>query len=523
MRKVDSSYPKRHAARRIADKAYLWVATRFIDWIDELSRKAPKIGLRARLQLIVLALVVLFTTNVLISALGSFARSEALIHYRYSASASNLTYDLELLLKAQKRKLLVLDALGTKSFDRMTISEQVQTQEDQTRIIDALGDLGRFTEYQTETEYRSLFKAVSDLQAILSEIYEDRGSHGGDSYELALASYELALEALDVFSLNNAKLSADRSRVANEQATLIDRIAFLMFLASIVITTLFILALIKNTNQSLSRLKLGVERFGTGDLKYRIDESLDAGEFAELARTFNKMSSSLDAAIEQLEVRERFIKKVFGRYLSDVVVEEILETPDGLSIGGEVKEITILMSDIRDFTRLSEVLNPQETVLLLNRYLGAMAEIVIEYGGVVDEFLGDGVLAAFGAPISTGADAEAALRCAIAMRDAVETVNKKNRADELPEIKTAIAVNTGQVVVGNIGCEQRAKFGFVGHPVNVTSRIEDCARAGEILISQNTKNSVDSTKYKFSRPRSITVKGVKNVLEVFNVEGMETY
>ena len=258
-------------------------------------------------------------------------------------------------------------------------------------------------------------------------------------------------------------------------------------------------------------------------MKYRIDESLDAGEFAELARTFNKMSSSLDAAIEQLEVRERFIKKVFGRYLSDVVVDEILETPDGLSIGGEVKEITILMSDIRDFTRLSEVLNPQETVLLLNRYLGAMAEIVIEYGGVVDEFLGDGVLAAFGAPISTGADAEAALRCAIAMRDAVETVNKKNRADELPEIKTAIAVNTGQVVVGNIGCEQRAKFGFVGHPVNVTSRIEDCARAGEILISQNTKNSVDTTKYKFSRPRSITVKGVKNVLEVFNVEGMETY
>ena len=168
MRKVDSSYPKRHAARRIADKAYLWVTTRFIDWIDELSRKVPKIGLRARLQLIVLALVVLFTTNVLISALGSFARSEALIHYRYSASASNLTYDLERLLKAQKRKLLVLDALGTKSFDRMTISEQVQTQEDQTRIIDALGDLGRFTEYQTETEYRSLFKAVSDLLAILS-------------------------------------------------------------------------------------------------------------------------------------------------------------------------------------------------------------------------------------------------------------------------------------------------------------------------------------------------------------------
>ena len=122
---------------------------------------------------------------------------------------------------------------------------------------------------------------------------------------------------------------------------------------------------------------------------------------------------------EQLERRERFIRATFGRYLSDEIVEEILESPEGLNLGGDLREVTIMMSDIRGFTTLVEHLPPQQVVTLLNRYLGRMTDIILEYGGTIDEFLGDAVLAVFGAPKKQDDDTERALRCALAMQAAI--------------------------------------------------------------------------------------------------------
>lgn len=223
---------------------------------------------------------------------------------------------------------------------------------------------------------------------------------------------------------------------------------------------------------------------------------------------------------EQLERREQFIRATFGRYLSDDIVDEILERPEGLELGGDLREVTIMMSDIRGFTSLVEHLPPQQVVKLLNRYLGRMTDIILEYGGTIDEFLGDAVLAVFGAPSRNDDDPDRAVSCALAMQAAMAEVNAANRDDDLPEVQMALALNTGSVVAGNIGSERRSKYGFVGHAMNVTSRIEDVAGPGEILISESTRDRLGQP-YQFGESKALSVKGIEEELRVHAVLGAE--
>ena len=222
---------------------------------------------------------------------------------------------------------------------------------------------------------------------------------------------------------------------------------------------------------------------------------------------------------EQLEKREQFIRQTFGRYISDAIVEEILEKPEGLQLGGDLRNVTLMMSDIRSFTTLVEHLPPEQVVALLNRYLGKMTDIILRHGGTIDEFLGDAVLAAFGAPSRSEHHATQAVTCAIEMQAAMAEVNAENKADGLPEVEMAIALNTGEVVAGNIGSERRSKYGFVGHQVNVTSRIEDDARPNEILVSEQTLLAADQSQFIVGDSRTVHAKGMAGTLTVYPIEG----
>ena len=238
----------------------------------------------------------------------------------------------------------------------------------------------------------------------------------------------------------------------------------------------------------------------------RIKAGIDRKRWHDREETYRK----------QLERSEKFIRATFGRYLSDDIVSEILESPEGLELGGDLCEVTILMSDIRSFTKLIETLPPAKVVKLLNRYLGTMSDIVMEHDGTIDEFLGDAILAVFGAPRSRSDDADQAVRCAIKMQLAMQEINLKNAADKLPKISTGIALNTGSVIAGNIGSERRSKYGFVGYPMNVTSRIEDKTRGGEILISDSTKQKLRDD-YSISSSKEIKVKGLTSPLLVHSI------
>jgi adenylate cyclase len=223
----------------------------------------------------------------------------------------------------------------------------------------------------------------------------------------------------------------------------------------------------------------------------------------------------------QLERNERFIRRTFGRYLSDDIVEQLLEAPEGLELGGDLREVTIMMSDICGFTSLAEHLPPRQVVSLLNRYFEAMTAIIFEHQGTIDEFLGDAILAVFGAPRRLDNDPERAVRCALAMREAMAAVNAANEAAGLPTLSQRIALNTGTVIAGNIGSEQRAKYGCVGHAMNVTSRIEGQTEVDEILIAEATRQLLPEGIFRLGEPREIIARGIEDSILTYPVLGLQ--
>jgi len=221
----------------------------------------------------------------------------------------------------------------------------------------------------------------------------------------------------------------------------------------------------------------------------------------------------------QLELRNSMIRQIFGRYITDQVVASLLENPDGLKLGGEKRNISILMADLRGFTSLSERLLPEQVVAMLNNYLGTMADVIGEAGGTVDEFQGDGILVLFGAPVPRPDHARAALECALKMELAIAEVNRMNREAGLPEVQMGVGVNTGDVVVGNIGSEKRTKYGVVGSNVNLTARIESYTVGGQILASSQTIEEVGD-KVRVDGTIEVQPKGVGSPITLYEVGGI---
>jgi adenylate cyclase len=251
-------------------------------------------------------------------------------------------------------------------------------------------------------------------------------------------------------------------------------------------------------------------------LRARVGACLEKKRLRDLEKEQKRQLQELNAA---LEVRNRFIRQTFGRYLSDDIVESILERPDGLKIGGEKRQATILMSDLRGFTSLSEGLPAEDVVAMVNIYLETMTDIILKYQGTIDEFIGDGILVIFGAPFQRPDDAQRAVACAVDMQLAMTSVNDRNRQAGYPEVALGIGVNTGTMVVGNIGSKKRTKYGVVGSNVNLTARIESYTVGGQIFISENTLKACGDI-VRLDNAMQVSPKGVKEPLTIYEVGGI---
>jgi adenylate cyclase len=229
--------------------------------------------------------------------------------------------------------------------------------------------------------------------------------------------------------------------------------------------------------------------------------------------------AALVASQEQLEIRNRFIRQTFGRYLSDEIVESLLEKPGGLDFGGETRRVTIMMTDLRGFVPLCETLEPRQVVAILNNYLAAMTTVVLRHGGTIDEFIGDAILAVFGAPIRRDDDARRAIACAIEMQETMDQVNARNAELGLPRVEMGVGLNTGEVVVGNIGSDRRAKYGVVGKPVNLSSRIESYTIGGQILAAESTIEDAGEG-VRINGQMQIVPKGVTTPMTLYDVGGI---
>lgn len=224
-------------------------------------------------------------------------------------------------------------------------------------------------------------------------------------------------------------------------------------------------------------------------------------------------------AFEQLERANRFIRKTFGRYLSDAIVDTILETPEGTSLGGEKRKLTIMMTDLRGFTSIGERLPAETVVSIINIFLEIMTDIILKYHGTIDEFIGDAILAIFGAPILRDNDAQRAVACALEMQSAMKEVNRRNWEAEYPEVAMGIGINTGDVVVGNIGSSKRTKYGVVGRHVNLTSRVESYTVGGQTLISESTRKECGDI-LRIDDQMEVMPKGVKKPITIYEVGGI---
>ncbi|HIL71706.1 MAG TPA: adenylate/guanylate cyclase domain-containing protein, partial [Verrucomicrobia bacterium] len=168
----------------------------------------------------------------------------------------------------------------------------------------------------------------------------------------------------------------------------------------------------------------------------------------------------------------------------------------------------------------SETLHPEQVVSLLNNYLGVMTDVIIKYEGTIDEFIGDAILVVFGAPIWKSNHAERAVACALEMQNAMEEVNRRNFELGFPEVEMGIGINTGEVVVGNIGSEKRAKYGVVGREVNMASRIETYTVGGQILISESVYNKIESMAT-INQEMVVEPKGAKKPITIYDVVEMK--
>ena len=224
---------------------------------------------------------------------------------------------------------------------------------------------------------------------------------------------------------------------------------------------------------------------------------IDAGADDFLSKPFNreelltrvKSLLRIKTLHDDLEGKNRLLRTLFGRYVSEEVANEIVADPGRhLKLGGEKREVTTLFGDLRGFTPIAETLDPQDAVDILNVFLTHVVDVVFEFGGTLDKFRGDGIMAFFGAPVAHQDDPTRAVRCALHMQERMKGVTFQKFQDL--RLHMGIGINTGIVIAGNIGSERRMDYTVIGDEVNVAQRFESNAGPGQILITGNTYERV---------------------------------
>ncbi len=249
------------------------------------------------------------------------------------------------------------------------------------------------------------------------------------------------------------------------------------------------------------------ERVQAGDLSVAL-RVRSRDEVGRLTQAFNDM-------IEGLRQRD-FIRDTFGRYVSPEVAQELLASPEAQRLGGEKREVTVLMSDLRGYTRFAELGDAQDVMAVLNEVLARMTAVIIAHGGTINEFIGDAIFAIFGAPLAHPDHAERAAAAAIAMQSAMAEVNEAHAQRGLPRFEMGIGINTGEAVVGNIGSRQRAKYAVVGAAVNLAARVEGCTVGGQIFLSPHTYALLRDL-VEVSEPFPVEVKGIAEPLLLYEL------
>lgn len=257
-----------------------------------------------------------------------------------------------------------------------------------------------------------------------------------------------------------------------------------------------------------------------------LDSQIATNAFTEKdLQLFTGIAAQAAVAIQNARLAKKIeteskTRAQFQRLLSPNLVEQLVAGKLHLEKGGELREVTILISDIRGFTSMSEKRDPAEIVHMLNEYFEVMVDVLFRSQGTLDKYVGDEIMALFGAPVDMQDAALQAVRCAIEMQKALREFNNTRLAEGQEAIKIGIGINTGPVITGAIGSSRTLQYTAIGDPVNTASRLCSIAKAGEIIVSENTMRKVIGSVDAISLP-PVKLKGKENELHVYSVVGMK--
>ncbi|OGW12645.1 MAG: hypothetical protein A2W77_00225 [Nitrospinae bacterium RIFCSPLOWO2_12_39_16] len=221
-------------------------------------------------------------------------------------------------------------------------------------------------------------------------------------------------------------------------------------------------------------------------------------------------------------IREEERKRgIYQRFLSPQIVDEVMNKAKTISLGGRRQNVTILFSDIRGFTEITEAKPPEYIVDLLNEYFGEMIDIIFKYGGTLDKFIGDGLMAVFGTPIYYKDHAKRGMAAALEMQERLKALNMRNRKRGFVEFAVGIGINTGSVIAGNIGSEKRMEYTVVGNGVNIANRLEGLAQGGQILITESTYNELKGLKLDVEKLKQVQVRGKRGAMDIYQVKSIK--
>lgn len=368
----------------------------------------------------------------------------------------------------------------------------------------------------TETTRRALATTLSSSRAIQVAAAMPAAAAKSASTELVAFDgepYVTLFAPLGLLGDDPARIALQRS-LTDELAPAreLENIILLISAAALLAATFVALGAARGVSQPVQALAAHTAVIARGDYATRLH--LDrADELGQLAESFNRMS-------EGLAERDR-VRDLLDKNVSPEVAAQLLR--DGAALGGEERAVTILFVDLRGFTPLSEKLPPRELIALLNRYLEAMSRAIEAEGGVIDKFIGDAIMALFGAPVTQGDDADRALRAALGLRAALATLNRELAAEGQPQLAIGVGLNTARVVAGNIGSQRRLNYSVIGDGVNVASRLQALTRTPEyhtdILFSEATLLAAKN-RYATRALGRIPVKGRAEPVVVHALDGL---
>jgi len=281
------------------------------------------------------------------------------------------------------------------------------------------------------------------------------------------------------------------------------------------------------------KIDVALARIADGDFEQMVDVP-NRDEFGRLTLNLNRTSSRLASLYSELTSLNQNLEKTIEeqlsqlrrteelrRYVSPHVADAIVSKASGVTLTPTRRNLTILVTDIRGFTTMSERMEPEELIDALNQYFTAMTDVVFRHGGTLDKYLGDGILAFFGDPIPFEDHAERAVAAAFEGRDVLEGLRGKLMLQFEEELTVGIGISTGYVTVGNIGSENRLEYTVIGNHVNVASRLSTKAAAGQVLVTDRTMAAVRD-RVVGTELESITLKGVHRPIRIFEITELAT-